>query len=511
MFTTDIVKFLPSWRVSTLRIAIGGFSWIVGRIVCKIIRYRWLRDAGRYDEIPCIWQSFDAGKLPAIYRMLPFMMQVDKAGALLTYLERSRDSSGNINPLLYVGASIAFEPTVNISDSKCFSQILNDLETFPKYRNFYYLLDPILGKGLVTSNGEEHRVQRKIITPVFHFAALKSAMKVIERNALVFVEKTLPEQKYIITQNTFKSFTLSVITDYAFSGAFDKQWMLAAWHNILQVFILQNVFRIFVGDFVRYLPNPCSVYVALVRRKIASYLSQRREFLRRSNLSQAQLLTALDAEDKESGGGGPAAPAAGAPALSIDVGLNLADQLLLAGCPTDRIIDQCSTFLFAGEDTTSSLLSWAAHELARHPAEQRLVRDELRRVLGPGPAAGPVPLDTLRRLERLTAVLKETLRLWPPVPFLPRVNRAGPGGLRVAGRAVPPGAVLELNIFAAHRDAAVWPEPDAFRPARWLGPGGGDEARHPYAFLPFLAGPRNCIGQKFALQARGPAHIIYNV
>jgi cytochrome P450 family 4 subfamily B1 len=100
-------------------------------------------------------------------------------------------------------------------------------------------------------------------------------------------------------------------------------------------------------------------------------------------------------------------------------------------------------------------------------------------------------------------VLKETLRLWPPVPLIPRIARSA--GLEVAGRALPAGAVLELNVFAAHRDAAVWPEPDAFRPARWLGPGGGDETRPPYAFVPFLAGPRNCIGQKFALQEAATA------
>ena len=266
--------------------------------------------------------------------------------------------------------------------------------------------------------------------------------------------------------------------------------MQTAWHNILQVFILQNIFRIFIGDFVRYLPNPCSVYVALVRWKISGYLSQRHEFLLRRDVTQSQLLAAMEAAESEEG-----SPAS-ATSLSIDLGFNLADQLLLAGCPTARIIDQCSTFLFAGEDTTSSLLAWAAHELSLCPDAQNKARAELARVLGPGAVSASITLDALRRLEYVNAVLKETLRLWPPVPFLPRVHRRG--GLTVAGAEVPLGTILELNIYAAHRDPAIWPEPDAFRPARWLESTAAE--RPAYAFVPFLAGPRNCIGQRFALQ-----------
>ncbi len=391
---------------------------------------------------------------------------------------------------------------VSISDSKYFSEILNDSIGFPKDMKFYNLLDPIIGRGLATVEGEEHKKQRKIITPVFHFASLRSAMAVIERNSIAFVQQILPSRKFVITQDTFKIYTLGVITDFAFSGAFDKQWMDSAWHSILRAFPVQNILRIFVGEFIRYLPNPCTFHTTLVQWKVARYLSQRRRFLRDSRISHAQILKYTAEADE--GDGAAAASAAAAPAsepeVSIDVGLNLADQLLLAGCPAHRIIDECRTFLFAGEDTTSSLLSWAAYELSRSPADQAAVRDELRRVLGPGPVVGPIPLEALRRLEYLGAVLKEALRLWPPVPLLPRVNRRG--GLTVDGRAVPAGAVVELNIYAAHRDPAAWAEPDAFRPGRWLGPAAAEAAavRGPYAFVPFLAGPRNCVGQKFAMQ-----------
>ena len=132
------------------------------------------------------------------------------------------------------------------------------------------------------------------------------------------------------------------------------------------------------------------------------------------------------------------------------------------------------------------------------PQPRRPGRDELRRLFDPGPVAGPIPLEALRRLEVIGAVIEEALRLWPPL--LPRVNQGG--GLAVGGRAVPMGAVLELDILAAHRDPDAWPEPDALRPARWLGAEGaaGAAARGPYAFVPLLAGPRNCVGQTLATQ-----------
>jgi cytochrome P450 family 4 len=431
-------------------------------------------------------------------------MQYSVSGGVQEYLELMRDPmSGQVRPIVYSGASIAFDPMVSISDSKYFPEILNDAVGFPKDMKFYNLLDPIIGMGLVMHQGEEHRKQRKIIAPVFHFSSLRSAMTVIERNALAFVQQTLPAKNFLITQDTFKIYTLGVITDFAFSGAFDKQWMESAWHSILRAFPLQNILRIFVGEFVRYLPNPCTYHTTLVHCRVARYLSQRRRFLQDSSISHAQILQYTTEADGADGAAAATPPPA--PEVSIDVGLNLADQLLLAGCPAHRIIDECRTFLFAGEDTTSSLLSWAAYELSRSPADQAAVRDELRRVLGPGPVAGPIPPEALRRLEYVGAVLKEALRLWPPFPLVPRVNRRG--GLAVAGCAVPAGAVVELNVYAAHRDPAAWPEPDAFRPARWLGPAAAAAAaaRGPCAFVPFLAGPRNCIGQRLAMQEAAAA------
>ena len=477
---------------------------IIGRLLKKFMVYQWRKC--KYAHLPAIFQEKlegdDCRDLATtirsfLFKQFPFILtKVSKNKNLEDFLKMHRFRSGLIRPLIFVGPTVAFEPAVSISDSTYFGKILTNTEIFPKYKGNYDLLKPILGIGLVLADGQWHKMQRKNITPVFHFNALKSALRVAEMNAVKFVEEELLSQGLVIEQRTFSSFSFSVIADYAFSGALNKAWMFRTWKNIMQALRLLNVLQIVVGDYVKYLPNPCSIYLLLVRWRIWVYLTERRRFLGRSGVSQSAVMTYLTDDCNT-------VSVATSP-FSVDLGFSLADQLILAGCPTAVIIDECTTFLFAGQDTTSSLLAWAAYELARHPAEQAAVRAELRRVCGPGPVRA-VPDEALRQLERTAAVLRETLRLWPPFPFLTRYVTAE-GALSIDGAAVPCGAAASLSIFTAHRDLRFWPEPDAFKPSRWLLPLDSDEVRlrHPYAYLPFLAGPRNCIGQKFAFQVMLP-------
>ncbi len=301
---------------------------------------------------------------------MPVLMKFSKSTGLRDFASLVRNPGNlRLKPIVFTGPSIGFDPTVCISDSKYFSLILNDTEGFPKYKPLYTLYEALLGMGLSNSEGEIHRKQRKIITPLFHFGTLQAANLVLERNATVFLEEDLPKQGYILTQGSFRSYTLDVIIDYAFSGSFDKQWMRAEWHIILRSFPLLNLLRIFVGDFVRYLPNPCTHHVSLVRRRIRAFLAQRRALLASRSITHDAVLRAAGSETDGAPPAAAPSPHAGAQ-ISIDLGMNLADQLLLAGCQEDRIIDECATFLFAGEDTTSSLLAWTAYELSRAPAEQ---------------------------------------------------------------------------------------------------------------------------------------------
>ncbi|KAL4915425.1 cytochrome P450 [Aspergillus aurantiobrunneus] len=197
-------------------------------------------------------------------------------------------------------------------------------------------------------------------------------------------------------------------------------------------------------------------------------------------------------------------------ALSFE-GVDCLDSDLL-----DQTCDQIKTFLFAGHDTTSSLLQWAFYELSRTPRALSAVRQELDSILGPQSSPDLVRdqlLSTqgeslLSRMSYTAAIVKETLRLHPPAG----TGRYVPHGTGFNVR-LPEGQTLCLDGMVLHncetiiqRDETVYgPTKDAFRPERWLNKAlsGEDANIAPSAWRPFERGPRNCIGQELAnLEAR---------
>lgn len=157
--------------------------------------------------------------------------------------------------------------------------------------------------------------------------------------------------------------------------------------------------------------------------------------------------------------------------------------------PDHEIRDHLVTFLLAGHETTASTIVWALSELAVHPDTFSLVAAELDTVLG----GRPPTLADLPRLAWLDAVLQETLRLHPAIWLAERRARAAD---TLGGCPIPAGSGVVVSPAVTQRLAGGWPEPEAFRPARFL-------ARTPpglaEGFLPFGAGPHQCIGQHFAL------------
>jgi cytochrome P450 len=156
--------------------------------------------------------------------------------------------------------------------------------------------------------------------------------------------------------------------------------------------------------------------------------------------------------------------------------------------PDRQVRDEAMTLLLAGHETTANALSWMLHLLGRHPDEQARLHSELDEVLGSRlPTA-----DDFGRLPYATAVLHETMRLFPPAWLLLRRLAEDRD---VCGYHLPVGSVLMLAPWVVHRDPLWWPEASRFLPERWLAPN-GDRPR--FAYFPFGGGPRQCIGNTFA-------------
>jgi cytochrome P450 len=162
--------------------------------------------------------------------------------------------------------------------------------------------------------------------------------------------------------------------------------------------------------------------------------------------------------------------------------------------------DETMTIFVAGHETTASALTWAWWLLARHPEAERRLHDELDQVLGDrDPTAADLP-----HLPYAAAVFAESLRLWPTVPM---VFRRALEPHPVGPWTVQPGEVVALSQWVVQRDARWWPDPQRFRPERWLpeapvvGTDGTSRASRPrLAYFPFGAGARVCIGEHFAAQ-----------
>jgi cytochrome P450 len=164
------------------------------------------------------------------------------------------------------------------------------------------------------------------------------------------------------------------------------------------------------------------------------------------------------------------------------------------GCPvgalSDRQLrDECMTFFVAGHETTATAMSWTWYLLSQHPAVLDKLIKEVFAVVGDR----PVTAADLPRLAYTDAVIRESMRLYPPVWI---VGRSPIHDDVLGGYTIPKGADLMVLITAIHRHPEFWPEPDRFLPERFM----SDVERPACAYMPFGVGPRICIGKEFAEQ-----------
>jgi cytochrome P450 family 110 len=149
--------------------------------------------------------------------------------------------------------------------------------------------------------------------------------------------------------------------------------------------------------------------------------------------------------------------------------------------------DELMTILSAGHETTATALCWSVQEILSRPAVLERLLEELHSVI-PGTRLMP---EHLPRLAFLDAVIKETLRLRPPIPFVGRKLKVG---VTLCGYEIPAGTLVVPCIYLTHRLPEIYPEPAEFRPERFL-----DKRPDPYTWLPFGGGTHRCLGMAFAL------------
>ncbi|XP_058256033.1 cytochrome P450 4A6-like isoform X2 [Hemibagrus wyckioides] len=162
------------------------------------------------------------------------------------------------------------------------------------------------------------------------------------------------------------------------------------------------------------------------------------------------------------------------------------------GLSDEAIRAEVDTFMFEGHDTTASGISWIFYSMACNPEHQQKCREEIQQVLM---GKDTIEWEDLSKIPYTTMCIKESLRMYPPVPEIGRM--LSKPITFFDGRTAPAGCVIGINIYGIHHNPTVWENPKVFDPLRFLPE--NTAKRSPHAFVPFSAGPRNCIGQNFAM------------
>ncbi|XP_054636134.1 cytochrome P450 4V2 [Dunckerocampus dactyliophorus] len=349
----------------------------------------------------------------------------------------------------------------------------------------YSFLHPWLGTGLLTSTGPKWRERRKMLTPTFHFTILQDFLEVMNEQAEVLVSK-LASQAGRGPFNCFSHVTLCAL-DIICETAMGRK--IYAQSNCESEYV-KSVYK--MSDIISRRQRspwfwPTFFYKYFGEGKVHDrtlktlhsftyeVIRERAEGLKYDN----------DSEGDKSG------PGTRKRRAFLDMLLQTKDEDGNSMSHQD-IQEEVDTFMFRGHDTTAAAMNWALHLLGSHPDVHSKVQEELQEVFGTSQRAAN--MEDLKQLKYLECVVKESLRLFPSVPFFARCLCED---ATINGFYVPKGANALIITYALHRDPRHFPEPEEFRPERFLPE--NCAGRPPYAYIPFSAGIRNCIGQRFAL------------
>ncbi|XP_022106003.1 cytochrome P450 4V2-like isoform X2 [Acanthaster planci] len=350
----------------------------------------------------------------------------------------------------------------------------------------YDFLQPWLGTGLLTSKGSKWFLRRKMLTPTFHFSVLHSFLTVFnEKTDILGVRLKMMTDGQVFDIFPFiTQCSLDIICETAMGKNIHAQEDRK--NEYVQAVIKMSELALERMKYPWLWPS--MLYSILPHGK------QHAECLKILHDTTDKVIKGRYQEFVKMYPRGLRNPSADEPQKKRLAFLDLLLQMKQENksFTFDDIREEVDTFMFEGHDTTAAGVSWCLYLLGRHPEIQHRVQKELDEVFGS--TQGPVTSDQLQRLHYLTCVIKETLRIFPSVPFIARVLDED---CVLGGHKIPSGTNVCVLINALHRDPDVFPNPEEFDPDRFLYQ--NCISRHPYAYVPFSAGARNCIGQRFAM------------
>ncbi|XP_044514489.1 cytochrome P450 4F2-like [Gracilinanus agilis] len=448
-------------------------TWILAQVLFFLNGYYTNTQKLRYFPQPLIWNWF-FGHLGLIDFTEESLIRI------VSYVNTFREVF-----LMWMGP---FRPVVIL----CHPDYIRPLTSAsahiaPKDNFIYGFLKPWLGDGLLLSGGDKWSRHRRLLTPAFHFDILKPYVKIFNQCADIMHEKwnrlCAEESTQLDVFDHVSLMTLDTLQKCIFSHNSNCQEKPSQYiSSILELSVLSTKRS---NQFFMYWD---SLYFLT---------SQGRRFTQACRLVHDFTDAVIKARKK-------VIAEQGVEAFLKDKGkgktMDFIDILLLSkdedGKPlSDKDIRaEADTFMFEGHDTTASGISWVLYNLAQHQEYQDRCRQEIQELLK-GRETEEIEWNDLSQMPFLTMCIKESLRLHPPVPI---VFRQCTKDIQLPdSRIIPKGNVCLISIFGTHHNPTVWPNPEVYDPYRF--DTNNPQKMSPLAFMPFSAGPRNCIGQNFAM------------
>lgn len=373
---------------------------------------------------------------------------------------------------------IGLQPFVVLHTAETIEPLLSSNLNIDKTEE-YHFMNAILGEGLLTSSGAKWRKRRKMLTPAFHFRVLESCMTIFNDQARVLLHK-LHESSHLDYVDIFPMMihcSLDILCESAMGIKLQSQ-ETSKYHYV------QNLHSILTVGMER-LNKPWLWW------NVAYSLSHQYRKFKTTSLQINQFVREVIQERKKvlCSGEQSNGPNCAKAFLDLLIKHHIEDRSF-----TEKDInEEVNTFLFAGHETTAIGMTYVLYLLGLHPDIQEKVARELDSIFM-GDTEREITREDISAMKYLECVIKECQRLYTIVPIY---GRRIEEDMSIGNYQVPRGCTCIILSQMVHKDPRYFPNPSVFNPDRFLPE--NCKGRHPYAFIPFSAGPRNCVGQKFAM------------
>jgi cytochrome P450 len=382
---------------------------------------------------------------------------------ILAALQQGRQDYGDI--VRFTGIGPLF-PVFFVAHPDQIKHVLQDKhKNYPKTPFVNDAWRSLVGEGLICTEGDFWRRQRRLAQPAFHH-------KLIETFATMMAGKTedmLGRWQLAADSGDAVNIT-SEITRLALrivgEACFAADWEHDAETLERAVHVgISETYRKFerLVSLPESVPTPGNLRFRAAKAELDKIIYRVIENRRGSDEHPADLLDAMMTATEDDG----------------------------SGMTVEQLRNEVMTFMFGGHETVAVSLTWAMVLLSQHPVVARRLAAEVDEVLG---GRAPTVAD-LPAMTYLDCVARESLRLYPAVPLTARTPNEDD---EVGGYRIPAGSMVLLSAFVTHRHPEFWPNPEGFDPDRWAD--GKADDRHRFSWWPFSAGPRKCIGDVFGMQ-----------